>query len=96
MITSSASLFSRRRITVFQDIHHGVLKMGIAEIKREINDSLASDDTVVEETDLLRLQEWGFKYGASRCDHRPGRAGRVADQCGTGTISILTHGHLLG
>lgn len=39
---------------------NGVLKIGRAEIKREINDCLLKDDTVVEETAQLRLQEWGI------------------------------------
>lgn len=37
---------------------NGILRIGRVEIMQQINDSLLRDDTVVEETARLRLQEW--------------------------------------
>lgn len=68
---------------------NGILKIGRANRVENIKGSLLRDDTMVEKTARLRLQEWEIGYGTSRWDRRRGLSQRVANQCEIATISIL-------
>lgn len=66
-------------------------------MRDEINETyLLKDNTVVEETEQLRLPEWGIEYETSFSDHRSEWNRRVVNQCATGMINIHTLQNLLG
>lgn len=52
----------------------GMLRMNRTKTMREKDDSLVTDDTVVEETAGLRLQKCGIHFRTSWCDFRCIRA----------------------
>ena len=74
----------------------GTLGMDKGDILRSIIDRLLQIDTALDESVVMRLQEFGIGRGTSRGICLRGRCRRIKNQLDTGTISIHILRHLLG
>src|SRR5579871_6545660 len=66
----------------------GTLVLDRSDILRSLCERMLSDDTVIDEGDVLRLRECGVCLGKSRTGRLRGRSRRVCNQRATGTISL--------
>jgi len=73
----------------------GTLDQDRTDILRLLHDRYIAVDTIVEDYERLRLQDFGIALGTSRRGRLRGRMRSIYNQRATGTISMHTLRHLL-